>query len=141
VVLSGGTFNTPQLLKPSGIGPSAKLTALSIPVLVNLPGVCANLQDHYEIFQSSLTVISFAAAICAKLLPRAITVGCFGFGQSLWPLSLTASLRATLCSNHTRPISTSPLQHHREENQRLMLSHLILSFSEARSIASHFEIR
>ena len=48
VILSAGAFNTPQLLKLSGIGPAAELASLSIPVLVNLPGVGTNLQDRYE---------------------------------------------------------------------------------------------
>jgi choline dehydrogenase len=49
VVLSGGAFNTPQLLMLSGIGPRAVLDAQGIPVLVDLPGVGKNLQDRYEI--------------------------------------------------------------------------------------------
>jgi choline dehydrogenase len=49
VILAGGSFNTPQLLKLSGIGPAAELEALGIPVLVDLPGVGANLQDRYEV--------------------------------------------------------------------------------------------
>ncbi|RDW58303.1 hypothetical protein BP5796_12233 [Coleophoma crateriformis] len=48
VILSAGAFNTPQLLKLSGIGPAAELTRFNIPVLVNLPGVGTNLQDRYE---------------------------------------------------------------------------------------------
>jgi choline dehydrogenase len=49
VIISGGAFNTPQLLKLSGIGPSTELNNLDIPVLVNLPGVGLNMQDRYEI--------------------------------------------------------------------------------------------
>lgn len=49
VVLSGGAFNTPQLLMLSGIGPPAELRAHGIPVLVELTGVGQNLQDRYEI--------------------------------------------------------------------------------------------
>lgn len=49
VILSGGTFNTPQLLKLSGIGPAAELEKWGIEVLVDLPGVGANLQDRYEV--------------------------------------------------------------------------------------------
>lgn len=49
VILAGGAFNTPQLLKLSGIGPRAELEALGIPVAVDLAGVGANLQDRYEI--------------------------------------------------------------------------------------------
>lgn len=49
VILCAGAFNTPQLLKLSGIGPKAELAALKIPVKVDLPGVGANLQDRYEV--------------------------------------------------------------------------------------------
>lgn len=49
VVVSGGVFNTPQILKLSGIGPAEELEALDIPVVVDLPGVGRRLQDDYEI--------------------------------------------------------------------------------------------
>jgi choline dehydrogenase len=49
VILSGGAFNTPQLLMLSGIGPRAVLEPLGIPVCVELPGVGKNLQDRYEV--------------------------------------------------------------------------------------------
>ena len=49
VVLSGGAYNTPQMLMLSGIGPAEHLQAHGIPVRVDLPGVGANLQDRYEI--------------------------------------------------------------------------------------------
>ncbi|KAH7018229.1 uncharacterized protein B0I36DRAFT_425311 [Microdochium trichocladiopsis] len=48
VIIAGGTYNTPQLLKLSGIGPRDELESFDIPVLVDLPGVGTNLQDRYE---------------------------------------------------------------------------------------------
>ena len=48
VILAAGAFNTPQLLKLSGIGPKDELEKFGIPVLVDLPGVGINLQDRYE---------------------------------------------------------------------------------------------
>ncbi|KAL0566770.1 hypothetical protein V5O48_015233 [Marasmius crinis-equi] len=48
VILSAGTFQTPQLLETSGIGDPRVLEPLGIPCLVNLPGVGENLQDHMK---------------------------------------------------------------------------------------------
>jgi len=49
VILSGGAFNSPQLLKLSGIGRAEELRAHGIDVVVDLPGVGENLQDRYEV--------------------------------------------------------------------------------------------
>ena len=49
VILAGGAFNTPQLLKLSGIGDREELTQFKIPVKIHLPGVGKNLQDRYEV--------------------------------------------------------------------------------------------
>src|SRR5262249_20697621 len=49
VILAGGAFNTPQLLKLSGVGPRAELERFGIPVVADLPGVGENLHDRYEV--------------------------------------------------------------------------------------------
>ncbi|MFJ9030427.1 GMC family oxidoreductase [Streptomyces sp. NPDC102274] len=46
VVLSAGTAGSPQLLMLSGIGPAGHLRRVGIEVLLDLPGVGGNLQDH-----------------------------------------------------------------------------------------------
>jgi choline dehydrogenase len=48
VVLAAGALQSPQLLQLSGLGPAALLRQLDIPVIADLPGVGANLQDHYQ---------------------------------------------------------------------------------------------
>jgi 5-(hydroxymethyl)furfural/furfural oxidase len=50
VVLCAGAIFTPTLLMRSGIGPGASLNALDIPVVVDVPGVGANLQNHPVMF-------------------------------------------------------------------------------------------
>ena len=50
VILSGGSINSVQLLKLSGIGPAQELQDLGLPVLADRPGVGANLQDHLEFY-------------------------------------------------------------------------------------------
>ena len=47
VILSGGAVNSPHILQVSGIGPSDHLMNIGINVVHHLPGVGANLQDHY----------------------------------------------------------------------------------------------
>jgi len=51
VLLCSGAIASPQILQRSGIGPAALLKQLDIPVVHDLPGVGANLQDHLEIYQ------------------------------------------------------------------------------------------
>ncbi|TPI65417.1 choline dehydrogenase [Mesorhizobium sp. B3-1-3] len=49
VILCGGSINSPQLLQLSGIGPSALLGNLDIPVIHANDNIGANLQDHVGI--------------------------------------------------------------------------------------------
>lgn len=49
IILSGGTFNSPQLLQLSGIGPAGLLKEHGVTVQHELSGVGENLQDHFGI--------------------------------------------------------------------------------------------
>jgi choline dehydrogenase len=49
VIVSGGAFNSPQLLQLSGLGPAKILRELGIDVVADMPGVGADLQDHLQI--------------------------------------------------------------------------------------------
>ncbi len=49
VILSAGSIGSPQILQLSGIGPAALLQERGVPVVVDAPGVGANLQDHLQI--------------------------------------------------------------------------------------------
>ena len=46
VIVSGGSFGSPQLLMLSGVGPAQHLQSLGIPLVHELQGVGQNLQDH-----------------------------------------------------------------------------------------------
>jgi choline dehydrogenase len=49
VILCGGAVNSPHVLQISGVGPAAHLQAIGVPVVHDLPGVGANLNDHYVV--------------------------------------------------------------------------------------------
>jgi choline dehydrogenase len=48
VILAAGAINTPQLMQLSGLGPAEHLRRYGITVHADIPGVGANLQDHYN---------------------------------------------------------------------------------------------
>jgi choline dehydrogenase len=71
VILSGGAINSPQLLLLSGIGPADHLTEHGIPVLHDLPGVGANLHDHFDLtcrfeIQEPLTIAGMSSEAVAE---------------------------------------------------------------------------
>jgi choline dehydrogenase len=52
VILSGGAYNSPQLLMLSGIGPAAELAGHGIPVIVDAPGVGRDLSEHPLVYMT-----------------------------------------------------------------------------------------
>ena len=69
VILSGGAFNSPQILLRSGIGNADELHALGIDVVAHLPGVGENLQDHLDYF------IQYACTQPVSLYPSVTRLG------------------------------------------------------------------
>jgi choline dehydrogenase-like flavoprotein len=55
VILSGGTYNSPQLLMLSGIGPGDHLRQHGIDVVLDLPGVGRNLSEHPVVYAEFTT--------------------------------------------------------------------------------------
>ncbi|MBV9530905.1 MAG: choline dehydrogenase, partial [Bradyrhizobium sp.] len=49
VLLSGGAYNSPQLLQLSGIGPAELLKKHGLDVVLDVPGVGNDLQDHMQV--------------------------------------------------------------------------------------------
>ena len=50
VLIASGAIGSPKLLLQSGIGPADHLKSVGVPVVHDLPGVGANLQDHLDLF-------------------------------------------------------------------------------------------
>lgn len=65
VLLCSGAIASPQILQRSGVGPAALLRELDIPLVHELPGVGANLQDHLEVYQqyACLQPVSLVGAL------------------------------------------------------------------------------
>ncbi len=87
VILSGGAFNSPQLLMLSGIGPADQLRDIGIEPVADVAGVGANLQDHmavmptYERREPGPFVGDMRFDRMARNIPRAYL---FGTGPASW---------------------------------------------------------
>lgn len=72
IILSGGAINSAQLLLLSGVGPASQLQQCDIPLVLDLPGVGENLQDHPTIFIASEDPSSRSYALSARSLPHVL---------------------------------------------------------------------
>lgn len=81
VILCGGAVNSPHVLQISGIGPAEHLQAIGVEVVHDLPGVGANLNDHYVVRVShrvtdAVTINQLARGMrLAREVARWATVG------------------------------------------------------------------
>lgn len=91
VIVSAGSFQSPQILMLSGIGDADVLTRLKIPIKKDLPGVGQNHQDHLFMFVSSLSLQQE------------------GFNHHLRPLSKMVDFMQWI-ANHKGALAVSPLE-------------------------------
>ena len=75
VIVSGGAFSSPPLLQLSGIGPGDLLREMDIPVHRDLPGIGANLRDHFNTYMSFRCAQPVTMNDLANSLPRRLLAG------------------------------------------------------------------
>jgi len=80
VVVSGGTYGSPQLLQLSGLGPAQHLQDMGIDVVRDMPAVGSNLHDHFN------TYLSWRCT-------RPITLNDL---ENSWPRKIAAAIRYSL---------------------------------------------
>jgi choline dehydrogenase len=88
VILSAGAIGSPHLLMLSGIGPAAQLQATGVQVVLDLPAVGCNLQDHPDL------VIQFGCRQPVTLRRHAV-----GLGRMVTGLKWFALRRGVAASN------------------------------------------
>jgi choline dehydrogenase len=77
IVVSGGTYGSPQLLQLSGLGPAQHLQEMGIAVVRDMPAVGSNLHDHFNTYMSWRCT-------------RAITLNDL---ENSWPRKIAAAVR------------------------------------------------
>ncbi|KAF3936893.1 hypothetical protein ABW19_dt0206193 [Dactylella cylindrospora] len=119
VILSAGTFGSPQILELSGIGKSSLLTQHGIPVVVNNPNVGENLQDHlyvpigFEVNSGIFTLDSFRdpdvfnAALQEYLTSQSGPISVGGASSALLSLRQIAGHGYNPISSYATAASTS----------------------------------
>jgi choline dehydrogenase len=75
VILSAGAIGSPHLLMLSGVGPAAQLAQFGIPLVLDKPGVGANLHDHLQ-----LRTIFKVSGVKTLNATYASTIGRLGMG-------------------------------------------------------------
>ena len=78
MILSGGAFNSPQVLLRSGVGDPGELESHDIAVVHDLPGVGRNLQDHLNLY------IQYACKQPVSYYPATRPLGRLKVGLQWW---------------------------------------------------------
>ena len=106
VILAGGSFNSPQLLQLSGVGPAALLKQHGIPVVHDAPDVGECLQDHFYVrtFWRCTRAITLNDDMASVF--RQAKIGLQYLLQKRGPLTVSAGYAAAFTK--TRPEMTRP---------------------------------
>jgi choline dehydrogenase len=105
VILCGGAVNSPHVLQVSGIGPAAHLQSIGVPVVHDLPGVGANLNDHYVVrvshrVRDTVTINQLARGL--RLMREAVKFATIGNG------ALTFGVTSAMVFTHSREGLAAP---------------------------------
>ena len=105
MIVSGGTVNSPHLLQISGVGPAQHLRDIGVSVHHDLPGVGANLSDHYTVrithrVRGAATINTLARGW--RLIGQIARFAVFGDG------ALTFGVSSAQCYTRSREGLASP---------------------------------
>jgi choline dehydrogenase len=75
VIVSGGSYGSPHLLQLSGLGPAQLLSDTGITVVRDMPGVGANLHDHFNTYSAYRLSQPVTLNDLARSLPRKLVAG------------------------------------------------------------------
>ncbi len=110
VILSLGALASPQLLMVSGIGPGRDLREHGIDVVVDLPGVGQNLQDHLQARPVYKTTLSTINTEINSLFKQGLIAVRYALTRA-GPMTMAASLGTAFLK--TRPeLETPDIQFH-----------------------------
>ena len=105
VILCGGAVNSPHVLQISGIGPAEHLQSIGVPVVHDLPGVGANLNDHYVVrishrVRNGVTINQLARGV--RLVREVVKFATVGSG------ALTFGVTSAMVFCHSREGLAAP---------------------------------
>jgi choline dehydrogenase len=105
IILAAGSFQSPQLLMLSGVGPREELARHGIPVVHELPGVGQNLQDHLDVIVETREKTRLSASLHPSTLWRTlVALFQYVFGRSGELTSNVAEVGGFLKSSPAEPI-------------------------------------
>jgi choline dehydrogenase len=106
VILTAGALHSPQLLQLAGIGPGRHLSQLGIPVVHDLPGVGANLQDHLQVRVLYKCLKPITTNDALRSLSGRVGLGWQWLRHRNGPLALGVNHAGAFCRAH--PAATRP---------------------------------